>query len=187
MKMHDERTHPLLQQTALSVNPYLNLPSAPTLPHNYASLPSTLPPSIISAPPATSAASGTDLPAYVTSSSGFAAHPSTLIQQNEAMLRQLQQQKEAGRRRVAEWENNIRERELAEKRRKAPGWLDSENRLLQPEKKAEALNEAPATVPTNLMDEVERGSSGRGGAPGQREVDDLGAAMDRAFGPHEMG
>jgi len=175
MASHDERSHPLLQQTALSVNPFIDLPKPPTLPHNYTSLPSTLPPSSIST---ASAPSNPDLPAYVTSASGFAAHPSTIIAQNKALLKGLDNSAVDGKRKVEAWEEGIRERELQEKRRKAPGWLDSETHLLRPEKAPVAKEEE-----TSLMDEpaeiTEKGC--------EKDVNDLGRAMDRAFGRSEMG
>ncbi|KAK4895807.1 hypothetical protein LTR27_006289 [Elasticomyces elasticus] len=173
----NEGSHPLLQQTPLSVNPFIDLPKPPTLPHNYASLPSTLPPSSLSAPPA---ASNPELPAYVTSSSGFAAHPATIIAQNKALLEQLRKQRTEAEKKVKDWEQSIADRELAEKRRKAPGWLDSEQHLLQPAKKAEPDEQI------NLMDEPEpvvvEENKKR-----ERTAQDLGAAMDRAFGRSEMG
>ena len=118
-------------------------------------------------------------------SSGFAAHPSTIIAQNRALLQQLDSRAREGREKVEGWEAGIRERELMEKRRKAPGWLDGSVRLLEPEKAA-----GDGKKGVNLMDEVD---------PSQREemeerqrkkkkdVDDLGEAMDRAFGRSEMG
>ncbi|GAB7364240.1 hypothetical protein MBLNU230_g4788t1 [Neophaeotheca triangularis] len=172
--MPEERTNPLLQQTALRVNPFIDLPTAPTLPHNYASLPSTLPPSTLNAAPA---ASAPELPAYVTSSSGFAAHPSTIRAQNEALLKGIEDQKRAAAERVRSWEKGIEERELAEKRRKAPGWLDSEVKVLEPEK---AKKEDEDRAGVNLMDEPEAGPGGQ--AQEQKSVDELGEAMDRAFG-----
>lgn len=33
---------------------------------------------------------------------------------------------------LREWEESIRQRELAEKRRIAPGWLDAQERILEP-------------------------------------------------------
>lgn len=168
-------SHPLLQQTPLSVNPFIDLPKAPTLPHNYASLPSTLPQSILNSPPAPS---NPDLPGYVTSSSGFAAHPRTIIAQNKSLLEQIEKQRKDAEQQVREWEQSISDRELAEKRRKAPGWLDTEDRILQPEKPKAEMGEASGK---SLMDEpaprAEADSIPRQG----KDIDDLGAAMDRAF------
>lgn len=72
------------------------------------------------------------------------------------------------------------ERELAEKRRKAPGWLDSEQHLLQPEKTgADREREQKGS----LMDEPEPSQQGTGQEEkGDKAGEDLGAAMDRAFG-----
>ncbi|KAF2163498.1 hypothetical protein M409DRAFT_26109 [Zasmidium cellare ATCC 36951] len=177
--MNGDRAHPLLQQTALSVNPFVDLPKAPTLPHNYASIPSTLPPSIVNSPPVQS---NPELPAYVTSSSGFAAHPRTIISQSKSLLEQIEKQRKDAQRQVNEWEQSMRDRELAEKRRKAPGWLDTEDRILQPEKpKAEMADPG-----ISLMDEP--AEAGVPDAPRRdKQVDDLGAAMDRAFGRSELG
>ncbi|KAI5365005.1 hypothetical protein Slin15195_G045430 [Septoria linicola] len=176
--MQGDNAHPLLQQTALSVNPFIDLPKAPTLPHNYASLPSTLPPSILSSPPA---ASNPDLSAYVTSSSGFAAHPKSIIAQNKALLEQIEEQRKAAETEVRAWEQKIRDRELAEKRKKAPGYLDTEQYILQP---AKPMAQSTAADSINLMDEPAQGS-----APptADKQVDDLGDAMDRAFGRSELG
>ncbi|KAF2773986.1 hypothetical protein EJ03DRAFT_73577 [Teratosphaeria nubilosa] len=180
--MQHERSHPLLQQTPLSVNPFIDLPKPPTLPHNYASLPSTLPPSSIDAPPA---ASSPDLPAYVTSSSGFAAHPSIIVAQNKSLLEQLDKQKAEAERKVREWEQGIRDRELAEKRRKAPGWLDSEQHLLQPAKAGTSVDGSRDATTVSLMDDPASSKSSQ--RPVDKQVDDLGDAMDRAFGRSEMG
>lgn len=171
-------SHPLLQQTPLSVNPFIDLPKPPTLPHNYASIPSTLPPSSTHAAPAPS---NPELPAYVTSSTGFAAHPSSIINQNRALLDQLSSQQRDAQEKVRNWEQEIKERELQEKRRKAPGWLDSESKLLQPEKKVEGQQNAGAV---DLMDQPEAAADLQ---EKHRTANELGDAMDRAFGRSEMG
>ena len=36
---------------------------------------------------------------------------------------------------LSDWEKDIKERELAEKRRVAPGWLDRDEKILEPERK----------------------------------------------------
>ncbi|KAK6431311.1 hypothetical protein LTR95_012532 [Oleoguttula sp. CCFEE 5521] len=160
------------------VNPFLDLPKPPTLPHTYASLPSTLPPSTLHSAPAPSAP---DHPAYITSASGsFAAHPSTIVAQNKALLGQLSTQRSEAEKKVRKWEDWIRERELAEKRRKAPGYLDSDVRVLEPEKVVEKGKAAEGS----LMDEPEA----KVDVDEKKKVEDeLGSAMDRAFGRSEMG
>jgi hypothetical protein len=172
--------HPLLQQTPLSVNPFVDLPKPPTLPHNYASIPSTLPPSSTNAAPAPS---NPDLPAYVTSSTGFAAHPASIINQNRALLDQISSQRRDGQEKVKKWEQDIRERELQEKRRRAPGWLDSESKLLQPAKKPE---ERQAGGKVDLMDQPEAEVDIQKSREQNKTANELGDAMDRAFGRSEM-
>lgn len=127
--------------------------------------------------------SAPDLPAYVVSSSGnFAAHPSVILAQNQGLLKRIEEQAEDGRKKVAEWEAAINERELQERRRRAPGWLDREERILEPERPKE--KEAP---PRNIMDEEESSGDEIAMAKAKdREVEDLGAAMDRAFGRSEL-
>jgi hypothetical protein len=50
------------------------------------------------------------------------------------------------------WQDAIDARELAEKRRVAPGWLDSDARILEPERKAPAHNLDGEMEQRNLMD-----------------------------------
>lgn len=166
----------------MSVNPFIDLPKPPTLPHNYASIPSTLPPSSTNAVPAPS---NPELPAYVTSSTGFAAHPSSIINQNRALLDQISSQRRDAQDKIKKWQQSIEDRELQEKRRKAPGWLDSESRLLQPAKKTDDLQESVGKV--DLMDEPEAPIDVQKSQEQKRTANELGDAMDRAFGRSEMG
>lgn len=70
------------------------------------------------------------------------------------------------------FEERIKERELAEKRRVAPGWLDSESRLLEPEREGPAGEEQKTE---SLLD-------GGPQVDDAKDEDDEGAQMDRAFG-----
>jgi len=179
-----------LAQVPLTVSPFVTLPKAPTLPHNYVSIPSTLPPSsITSAPTTTSPDSSQQLSAYVSSSSGFTAHPSGIIAQNQSLLEQLSRAPGEAQTKIQEWENAIRDRELRDKRRKAPGWLDREEKILEPVHVIERKNgdsHGRKSAPTDLMDNND-GVSGHSldNVAMEREgkdVADLGLQMDRAFG-----
>ena len=117
----------------------------------------------------------------MTSSSGFAAHPKTIIAQNKSLLEQIEKQRKDAEQEVRAWEQKIRDRELAEKRKKAPGYLDTEQYILQPEK---PRTESKAAGNVNLMDEPAESS---GVSRTDKQVDDLGDAMDRAFGRSELG
>lgn len=157
----------------MTVSPFVSLPTATTLPYTYKTLPSTLPPS-------STGASGEDKSQYVVSSSGHAAHPDEIIASCKALQAYIQKVQDDADRELKAWEEKIAARELAEKRRVAPGWLDSEARLLEPEKKASS---SAAQAGGNLMD-IDVSSAEASGlrhtpvpVP-NREGDEL----DRAFG-----
>lgn len=177
----------------LTVSPFTRLPKPPVLPHNYSSLPSTLPPTILSIPghattasqqpsPQRGAPLETRKPAYVTSAAGFSAHPTDLIAQNEKLLQVLDDERTTAQETWRAWEQGIKDRELAEKRRRAPGWLDAEQKILTPSKApgagsrvvGEATSEGtPVKVEKALLDDQEGQTKDR---------DDLGAQLEKAFG-----
>ncbi|KAK3328286.1 hypothetical protein B0T19DRAFT_442197 [Cercophora scortea] len=202
--MHDNRTHPLLEQVPLTVSPFVKLPTATTLPYTYKPMPNSLPPSAagitatsIDGAPSDSSAR----PKYVVSSSGHAAHPDDIIASCRALqvhIAKLQADADAEIRAIDE---RIRARELAEKRRLAPGWLDSDARLLEPERKGQAAHESDAggAVHNQLQYRQQQqqhthqyaGSFGRDGhGPGgasEMAVPDEGEELDRAFGVLGLG
>lgn len=147
-------------------------------------MPSTLPPSV------TTAATDDKKPRYVTSQSGgHAAHPDDIMASCRALQSYVSQLQSDSERELHDLDARIHARELAEKRRVAPGWLDSEARLLEPER----AGGAPASPPDQMGGHVpgeEAGARGMGvGVGGRGQVsemaagnDDEGAQMDRAFG-----
>ncbi|PSR76406.1 hypothetical protein BD289DRAFT_456985 [Coniella lustricola] len=225
--MHDSRTHPLLAQVPLTVSPFINLPTSTTLPYTYKPMPSTLPPSATgitsttgsssinstststSTNPAT-AADGTAKPQYVLSPSGHAAHPDDIIASCHALQAHVAKLQADAEKELQELDERIRARELAEKRRVAPGWLDSEARLLEPEKVVvgggDSYGNGNGGDAADLMTGDDSGgnrssSSGGGGVDGPMQTlslvdgaahhgqmsemaahEDEGAQMDRAFG-----
>ncbi|KAK4040006.1 hypothetical protein C8A01DRAFT_35972 [Parachaetomium inaequale] len=216
--MHDNRTHPLLQQLPLTVSPFVNLPTATTLPYRYKPMPSTLPPSTTgiaatapsplddqhhptadpNTPDAHGAAAGTttNKPKYVISASGHAAHPDEILASCRALqdhVAQLRAQAEAD---LADLAERIRARELAEKRRVAPGWLDSEARLLEPERAAtpasggggrgqEGVVEGASDGPGEML--LQQPVRGFEGGASEMAVPDEGEELDRAFGTLKFG
>ena len=163
----------------LTVSPFVSLPVASTLPYTYKSMPSTLP------PPVTGVTGATDSkPRYVVSASGHAAHPEDIIQSCKALQAHVARMQEDAEREIRELDERIKAMELAEKRRLAPGWLDSEARILEPERKqtASGLSEAgqpeePSFLPGQFaeMSLADRqGASEMAGAQGEE--------MDRVFG-----
>lgn len=187
---HSPGTHPLLAQVPLTVSPFVNLPTSTTLPYTYKPMPSTLPPSTTgitstSSTTADGAAAPEGKPRYVVSQSGHAAHPDDIIASCRALQAHIAKLQDDAERELRELDGRIRARELAEKRRVAPGWLDSDARLLEPERKA-------GNGGIDLMtgdDGAEQQSLSLGG--GQQAIgqvsemaahDDEGAQLDRAFG-----
>lgn len=90
---------------------------------------------------------------------------------------------------IKEWQERLKERDLAEKRRVAPGWLDSDARILQPERKVDHHNEQPVETNggSNIMDMD--ASSAEASVlkemPAQAGTA-VGDELDRAFGGMEI-
>ncbi|KAK3402858.1 hypothetical protein B0T20DRAFT_474659 [Sordaria brevicollis] len=235
--MHDNRTHPLLQQLPLTVSPFISLPSSATLPYTYKPMPSALPPSTSGvgvtsnypspegttngngnsdAATSTSASTSSSIqkPKYIISpSSGHAAHPDDIIASCQALQAHVAKlQSDAGAELKA-LEERIKKRELAEKRRMAPGWLDSEARLLEPERKGGNSNSGNGGSLLDAQDgegDEHQGANegkdggiagltqrfgGQGfglgqpghGTPSEMAVPDQGEELDKAFGVVGMG
>ncbi|KAM3484560.1 hypothetical protein MY8738_002068 [Beauveria namnaoensis] len=187
--MYSHRPHPLLEQVPLTVSPFVSLPTATTLSYTYKTMPSNIPPSALGIPNAdttttsSSSSSGptSELqqqqqpkPRFIVSQSGNAAHPDDIVASCQALHAHVTKMQEDADRELRAFEERIRERDLAEKRRLAPGWLDSDARLLQPEK-----GKAAATQAEN---ELMVGEPVAGQAGGAEPATDEGAALDRAFG-----
>ena len=124
-----EASQSLLAQVPLTVSPFVSLPTATTLPYTYKSLPSSLPPSSTIDQ---MGASPSEKPRFVVASSGQAAHPDEIFASCQRLQAHLEKQSENAKQSLNTWEEGIEQRELAEKRRVAPGWLDRDERILQP-------------------------------------------------------
>jgi len=151
-------------------------------------MPSTLPPSILNPPPSSTGATAdansstaaspspsTPKPRYVVSNSGHAAHPQDIIASCREMQSHLDKMRSDAERELAELKEKIRQIELAEKRRIAPGWLDSDVRVLEPERKhvgeeGKASGEGAAEPPAGVSE----------------MATDEGAELDRVFGTLKM-
>jgi len=162
-------------------------------------MPSTLPPSATGIGVATQNGSEQDpaaaaKPKYVISSSGHAAHPDDIIASCRALqahIAKLQADADADLRAV---EERIQARELAEKRRVAPGWLDSDARLLEPERKSATPVQSGGVGEelgggAEVKQEyggVKFGQERRDGVS-EMAVPDEGEELDRAFGVMNLG
>lgn len=160
----------------LTVSPFVSLPTATTLSYNYKTMPSNIPPSSLGIP---TASEGSDLsdqpkPRFIVSNSGHAAHPEDIIGSCRALSAHLDKMQEEADRELKEFEDRKKERDLAEKRRVAPGWLDSESRMLEPERTG-------GPPEPSLMDKESEEQKAAAAAKAKAEEDE-GAQLDRAFG-----
>lgn len=80
-------------------------------------------------------------------------------------------------RELREFDQRIKARELAEKRRLAPGWLDSEMHILEPEKSTPVQQQDTG----NVTESQDTQNAQNGNA-----TTDQGAELDRAFGGMEL-
>ena len=158
--------HPLLAQIPLAVSPFISLPSAVTLPYTYKAVPSSLPPSVTIDP------SGQEQPKYVVSSSGHAANPGDIMKSCKALQEHIRTSKVEAEEKIKTWEQSIKERELAEKRRVAPGWLDRDEKILEPVRAKEKVAQR-----LDLLD-IAAGAINTTTLSPNRE----GEELDRAFG-----
>lgn len=144
-------------------------------------MPSALPPSSLGIAAASDDPADQPKPKYVVSASGHAAHPDDIIASCRALHAHVTKMQEDAEKELRELEESIRARELAEKRRVAPGWLDSDARILEPERNTPAQSHGVGDVPR----ESPQGPRGQVAqdAEGVSPSDDQGAALDRAFGP----
>lgn len=174
-------SHPLLAQIPLTVSPFISLPTATTLPYTYKTLPSTLPQS-------STGSTGTtadEKSKYIISPNGHSAHPDDIIASCKDFQAYLKDMKDKADIEIKAWEEAIQARELAEKRRVAPGWLDSDARLLEPEKAEDhrAGNAKASTTHANLMDSDASSAEASGLKEGLASaVIGEGEQLDKAFG-----
>ena len=175
-------SHPLLAQVPLTVSPFVSLPTSTTLPYTYKTLPSTLPQSSTGNP----ASSAEEKAPYVVSSGGHAAHPDDIIASCKALQAYIQKVQDDADRELKQWQDAIDARELAEKRRIAPGWLDGATKILEPAR----INKptGPESSRGSLMDgdvssaDMSNLNQADVGAPSRD-----GEELDRAFGGLDVG
>ena len=116
----------------------------------------------------------------VSASGGHAAHPSEILASCQALEDHLKKMRIDAEKTIKDWEGSVRQRELAEKRRVAPGWLDREEKLLQPvqarsSRKGPDLAHQPSILDSQSAEQSEQ-------APPAMVPRDEGEELDRAFG-----
>jgi hypothetical protein len=142
-------------------------------------MPSTLPP-----PSSGITGAGDVKPQYVISQSGHAAHPDDIVQSCRALQSHVAKMQEDAERELKELDERIKARELAEKRKVAPGWLDSEARLLEPKRASGGGNLKRREDEEGVVGQFGQMTIGVPQGVSKMTVDQ-GAEIDRAFGGME--
>lgn len=104
------------------------------------------------------------------------------------LLAHIQATQEEAERTIREWEHGLKEQELAEKRRVAPGWLDREEKILEPKREGAGVGGGGGAADmagggmqgqsASIMDWQDEQGESRAAAG----VDPAGDELDRAFG-----
>ena len=167
--------HPLLAQVPLTVSPFLSLPHSVPLPYSYVTLPSTLPPSILQQ---NQTSDPSQPPQYVQSASGQTAHPDQILRSCTALQEHLAKLEADARKMLEEYKKRREAEDLAEKRRVAPGWLDSGVHILKPENVDEGLKAQEQGLMDGGGQRQQMGGQGAREGERNREAEEL----DRVFG-----
>lgn len=81
-----------------------------------------------------------------------------------------------------EWLTGIKQRELEEKRKIAPGYLDTGVVMLEPVKKGATTDGGGGGGGVNLMDDEQEGKVDKGKGRTDGGAEEKGEELDRAFG-----
>lgn len=115
--------------------------------------------------------------------SGHAAHPNEIIESCQALQAHIVQVQDDAEKKIREWEKELKDQELAEKRRVAPGWLDREEKILQPKRtsgSAAVIHSEGAGQGTSLLDQqIEKPQLE---PKCEEKPNPAGEELDRAFG-----
>lgn len=116
------------------------------------------------------------------SPSGHTAHPDEIIASCQALQTHIQKVQEDADQTLRDWEARLEEQELVEKRRVAPGWLDRDEKILEPErqiKRSGASGQSNAQTSSNNMMDWQDNIDDRVSEPPENNE---GNELDRAFG-----
>jgi hypothetical protein len=134
-------------------------------------------------PSSTADNNGTEREKYVVSRSGHAASPEEIVASCKALQEHIQKVQEDAEQKVKDWEKSLKDQELAEKRRVAPGWLDRDEKILQPNRSSIVGLPVPGNTQEqsdNIMDQQnDHYAQDDKGATGPNAAGD---ELDRAFG-----
>lgn len=112
----------------------------------------------------------------MSASGEHAAHPEEILASCQSLEQHLKKTRVDAQGAVQQWEESIRQRDLAEKRKVAPGWLDREEKLLQPSKATPVSPRAEQS----LLDSTSADQNAAN-LPSMKPRDE-GEELDQAFG-----
>ena len=115
--------------------------------------------------------------------SGHAAHPDEIVASCQGLQTHIQNVQDDAVAEIKAWQDQMREEELAEKRRVAPGWLDRDEKILQPKRTSILDISKPgehSMSDENIMDQQDCGQDPQAG--NNPASDPAGEQLDRAFG-----
>lgn len=116
---------------------------------------------------------------YVISTSGeHAAHPDEILAACQSLEQHLKKTRSDAEGTIKAWEESIKQRDLAEKRRVAPGWLDRDEKLLQPSR---STTSPGGSGPAESLLDSSSADQGASTMPSMVPRDE-GEELDRAFG-----
>lgn len=115
----------------------------------------------------------------MSSSGEHAAHPEEILASCLSLEEHLKKTRTDAENSIKDWEEAIKQRDLAEKRRVAPGWLDREEKLLQPSR----ATPSPATKEHQEQSLLDSSSADQDSSKlPSMAPRDVGEELDRAFG-----
>lgn len=115
----------------------------------------------------------------MSASGEHAAHPEEILAACQSLEQHLKKTRNDADDAIKRWEESIRQRDLAEKRRVAPGWLDREEKLLQP-RRATPTSSSAGGAEQSLLDSTPADQNAAS-LPSMKPRD-KGEELDQAFG-----
>lgn len=116
------------------------------------------------------------------SESGYNAHPDEIIASCQALQAHIQKLQEDAEQTLKDWQARIQEQDLAEKRRVAPGWLDRDEKILEPARSGHGAGPAPGNNQNQVDNIMDLQDDSRNEGSEAEVLTTAGDELDRAFG-----
>lgn len=116
--------------------------------------------------------------------SGHTAHPDEIRASCQTLQAHIVKAQEDAEQTLKSWEDELRAQDLADKRKVAPGWLDRQEKILEPKKASIAQSTQStgvgATEGSSIIDQQDHDAQRLAGP--SNTTDSAGEELDRAFG-----